>query len=141
MAKNITLTQDELQTLIAGAVAQALAQTESAKQVPSSAKQKKTTNGKGKAKLVEFTKADGTTVQCTEAQAKAWEAYRSRSHKSLDEVKAEFESKKASYKPSSALKDAIKRDRASITRKIAKEQYGFVGTKKDLQALKDSICK
>lgn len=141
MAKNITLTQEDLKALIAGAVAQALAQTESAKQVPSSAKQKKTTNGKGKAKLVEFTKADGTTVTCTEAQAKAWEAYRSRSHKSLDEVKAEFTKAREAYKPSKALVDAIKANRAAITRKVAKEQYGFVGTKEDLKALKDSICK
>lgn len=141
MAKNITLTQDELQALIAGAVAQALAQTESAKQVPSSAKQKKTTNGKGLCKLVEFTKANGQTVQCTEAQAKAWEAYRSRSHKSLDEVKAEFTKAREAYKPSQALVKAIKADRAAITRKVAKEQYGFVGTKEDLKALKDEICK
>ena len=141
MAKNITLTQDELQALIAGAVAQALAQTSSTKQVPSSAKQKKTANGKGKAKLVEFTKADGTTVQCTEAQAKVWEAYRSRSHKSLDEVKAEFTKAREAYKPSQALIKAIKADRAAITRKVAKEQYGFVGTKEDLKALKDEICK
>ena len=141
MAKNITLTQDELQTLIAGAVAQALAQTESAKHVPSSAKQKKTTNGKGKAKLVEFTKADGSVVKCTEAQAKAWEAYRSRSHKSLDEVKAEFTKARDAYKPSKALVDAIKANRAAVTRKVAKDQYGFVGTKDDLKALKDNICK
>lgn len=141
MTKNITLTQEDLKALIAGAVAQALAQTESAKQVPSSAKQKKTTHGKGLSKLVEFTKADGTTVQCTEAQAKAWEAYRSRSHKSLDEVKAEFTKAREAYKPSQALVKAIKADRAAITRKVAKEQYGFVGTKEDLKALKDEICK
>lgn len=134
MAKKntLTLTQEELQALIAGAVAQALAS-----QTPTQS----ATNSKGKAKLVEFTKADGSVVKCTEAQAKAWEAYRSRSHKSLDEVKAEFTKAREAYKPSQALVKAIKADRAAITRKVAKEKYGFVGTKEDLKALKDSICK
>lgn len=134
MAKKntLTLTNEELQAIIAGAVAQALA---------SQAPTKSASKGKGKAKLVEFTKADGSVVKCTEAQAKAWEAYRSRSHKSLDEVKAEFTKAREAYKPSKALVDAIKANRAAITRKVAKEQYGFVGTKDDLKALKDSICK
>lgn len=136
MAKKntLTLTQEELQALIAGAVAQALAS-----QAPTQSASKG--KGKGKAKLVEFTKADGSVVKCTEAQAKAWEAYRSRSHKSFDEVKAEFTKAREVYKPSQALIKAIKADRASITRKVAKEKYGFVGTKDDLKALKDSICK
>ena len=98
-------------------------------------------NAQPKAELVNFTKKDGTVVQCTQAQADAWEAYRSRSHKSFDKVKAEFTKARVAYKPSQALIKAIKADRASITRKVAKEKYGFVGTKDDLKALKDSICK
>ena len=39
-------------------------------------------------KMVEFTKANGEVVMCTEAQAKAWSAWKSREHKTLDEVKA-----------------------------------------------------
>ena len=130
----ITITREELNSVIAQAVAQALAQGKPAK--------KATGKAQPKAEMVEFTNAKGETKLVSKAQAAHWDGWRNHgSGKTLDEVKAEFESKKASYKPSSALKDAIKRDRASITRKIAKEQYGFVGTKKDLQALKDSICK
>ena len=144
MAKKntLTLTQEELQALIAGAVAQALASqapTQSASKGKGECKGKG--KGKGKAKLVEFTKTDGSVVKCTEAQAKAWEDYRNRSRKSFDEVKAEFTKAREVYKPSQALIKAIKADRASITRKVAKEKYGFVGTKDDLKALKDSICK
>ena len=56
MAKKntLTLTQEELQALIAGAVAQALA---------SQAPTKSASKSKGKAKLVEFTKADGSVAQ------------------------------------------------------------------------------
>ena len=138
MSKKLSFTQEELQAVIAQAVAQALASqspTESAK-----GKGK----GKGSAKLVEFKKADGTTVQCTEAQAKAWEAWRdgSADRKASKEANlAKFEADRKGYKPSKALKDAIKADRASITRKVAVEKFGFVGTKDDLKALKESICK
>jgi hypothetical protein len=134
MAKKITLTQEELQAIVSSAVAQALAS------APTSAPAK----AKGKAKLVEFTKADGTTVQCTEAQAKAWEKWRDgsadrKAQKEANLTKWAEECK--AYKPSKALVEAIKKDRASITRKVAKEQYGFKGTKDDLKALKDKICK
>ena len=127
MAKKntLTLTNEELQSIIAGAVAQALA---------SQAPTKSASKGKGKAKLVEFKKHDGSVVQCTEAQAKAWEAYRSRSHKSLDEVKAEFTKAREAYKPSQALVKALKAN-PTMTRKEAKA-YGFVGTSNDLWNLK-----
>ena len=124
MAKKITLTNAELEALIAGAVAQALAQ----------APKQSASKGKGKAKLVEFTKADGSVVKCTEAQAKAWEAYRNRSRKSLDEVKAEFNKARDAYKPSQALVQALKAN-PTMTRKEAKA-YGFVGTSNDLWNLK-----
>ena len=137
MAKNITLTQEELNNIIAQAVASALAQTPS-----------KSANGKGKgkgsAKLVEFTKHDGTKVKCTQAQADAWTKYRdgyANRVASKEANLAKFELDRKAYKPSKALKDAIKADRASITRKVAAEKYGFVGTKDDLKALKESICK
>lgn len=99
---------------------------------------------KGSPKLVEFVKADGTVVKCTAAQAAAWGKFRDASGErkaAFEEMKAGWATKREAYKPSKALVDAIKKDRASITRKIAKEQYGFVGTKDDLKALKDSICK
>lgn len=133
MAKKITLTHEELQNIIAGAVAQALAE-----QPTKSAK------GKGTAKLVEFKKHDGTTVMCTEAQAKAWAKYRdgyTDRVASKEANLAKFDKARKGYKPSKALVDAIKKDRASITRKVAVEKYGFVGTKDDLKALKESICK
>ena len=137
MAKKITLTHEELQNIIAGAVAQALAQAPS-----------KSASGKGKAKnekeLVEFKKHDGTTVMCTKAQAAAWEKYRDGYTDRVASKEAnlkKFESDRKAYKPSKALVDAIKKDRASVTRKVAVEKYGFVGTRDDLKALKERICK
>lgn len=104
-------------------------------------KGKKPTGAKAqpKAEKVEFVKHDGTKVMCTPKQAKAWEKWRSREFKPLDEVKAEWEAKHKAYKPSKELKEAIKHDRASITLAVAKEQYGFVGTKAELKALKDKV--
>ena len=137
MTKKLQLTQEELNNIIAQAVASALAQAPT-----------KSAKGKGKAKnekeLVEFKKHDGTIVMCTKAQAKAWEKYRDGYTDRVASKEAnlkKFESDRKAYKPSKALKDAIKANRALITHKVAKEQYGFVGTKKDLAALKDSICK
>lgn len=131
--KKLTFTQEELNAVIAQAVAQALAST-----------QKPTSAGKGKAKTATFTKHDGTTVACTPAQAKAWEAYRDGYTDRVanrDAALAKHTQAMSTYKPSKALKDAIKADRASITFAVAKEKYGFVGTKQTLKALKESICK
>lgn len=121
--KNITLTQEELNAIIAGAVAQALAQAPT-KSAVSKAK------GKAQAKLVEFTKADGTVVQCTEAQAKAWDAYRNRkSGLSLDEVKA--------LKPQiSAKGKAFVKANPGCTRKEAAANGCKNITKEGLKALK-----
>ena len=134
MAKrNNTFTEAQVQAIVAKAVAEALA----------SAK-KPTTSGKGKAKLVEFKKHDGTTVQCTQAQADAWTKYRdgyTDRVASKEANLAKFEADRKAYKPTKALKDAIKTNRAAITLAVAKAQFGFVGTKADLKALKDSICK
>ena len=95
-----------------------------------------------KAEKVEFVKKDGTVKMVSPKQAAVWEAARNRSNgKTLDEVKAEWNAKHEAYKPSNELIEAIKRDRASITRKIAKEKYGFVGTKDELKALKEQVCK
>ena len=129
----ITLTREELNSVIAQAVAQALAQGKPAK--------KATGKAQPKAEKVAFTKHDGTVIYGTAKQVAAWEKWANREYKSLDEVKAEFTKARETYKPSQALIKAIKADRASITRKVAKEKYGFVGTKDDLKALKDSICK
>ena len=137
MSKNITLTQAELNSIIASAVASALAQAPS-----KSAKAK--SKGKGSAKLVEFTKHDGTKVKCTEAQAKAWSAYRDGYTDRVanrDKALATHQAAMSTYKPSKALKDAIKANRAAITFAVAKEKYGFVGTKATLKELKESICK
>lgn len=92
------------------------------------------------AELVEFVKHDGTKVMCTPKQAEAWSKWRDREYKPLDEVKAEWDKKHKAYKPSKELKEAIKANRASITHAVAKEQYGFVGTKAELKALKDKVC-
>ena len=102
-------------------------------------KSKKATEAKAPEK-VEFVKKDGTVKMVSKAQARVWEEARNRSNgKTLDEVKAEWNAKHDAYKPSKELKDAIKADRASITLAVAKEQYGFVGTKAELKALKAKV--
>lgn len=106
-------------------------------------KSKKATGRKAqpKAEKVAFTKHDGTVIYGTQKQVDAWTKWANREFKPLDEVKAEFEENRKAYKPSKALIEAIKRDRASVTRKVAKEQYGFIGTKDDLKALKAEVLK
>ena len=95
--------------------------------------------------LVEFKKTDGSVVMVTQAQADAWGKFRDnpnrKSAQEFEQMKADWTSKREAYKPTQALVDAIKANRAAITRKVAVAQYGFVGTKDDLKALKDSICK
>lgn len=135
-SKKLTLTQEELQKMIADAVAQAIAAQ------PTTAG--KTGKGKPASELVEFKKADGTTVMATPKQATAWEKWRSGSSErkeQFEQVKKEWQSKREGYKPSKALEDAIKADRCAVTHKVAKETYGFVGTKDDLKQLKARICK
>lgn len=111
-----------------------------------SLKSKPSTSARGNAKVKDtpFTKHDGTVVMTTKAQADAWAKHRDGYTDRVATKEAtlkEWEAKRAEYKPSKALLDAIKANRASITHKIAKEQFGFVGTKDDLKALKDSTCK
>jgi len=110
----------------------------------SKGKGKTTKSPSPKEKNVPFTKHDGTVIYGTQAQVNVWtkrsESYSDRKE-AFEQMKATWAEKKASYKPSKALKDAILENRASVTHKVAKEKYGFVGTKKDLQALKESICK
>lgn len=90
--------------------------------------------GKPAPEKVEFVKKDGTKVMVTPAQAAAWDKYRSRERKPLDEVKAEYEAKHKAFKPSDELIRALK-DKPTMTRNEAKA-YGFVGTKDELKALK-----
>ena len=107
-------------------------------------KGKPSTSGKGKVKDTPFTKHDGTVVMTTKAQAEAWEKHRNGYTDRVANKEANLQawaSKREAYKPTTALKNAIKANRASITLAVAKAQYGFVGTKKDLATLKDSICK
>lgn len=142
MAKKNTFTQAQVEEIVALAVAKALAEASVGKGT-----RKATGNVQPKAEMVEYTNSKGETKLITRKQA---ENYASRRH--TDEEKAawkakrakglaDFESKREGYKPSKKLIEAIKSNRASITRQVAKDEYGFVGTKKDLQALKDSICK
>lgn len=105
---------------------------------------KSTRKNAPKPELVDFVKADGTTRKCTRKQADAWTKWRDGSDdrkEAFESMKAGWADKKAAYKPSKELVDAIKANRAAITRKVAKEEYGFIGSKEDLKALKDSICK
>lgn len=137
------MTKKEMQEMMAQMQAQMQAQAELIDKLTAQASAQ-TSARKGSPKLVDFVKADGTVVKCTAAQAAAWGKFRDASGErkaAFEEMKAGWATKREAYKPSKALVDAIKKDRASITRKIAKEQYGFVGTKDDLKALKDSICK
>lgn len=131
--KNNTFTEAQVQAIVAKAVAEALASVK-----------KPTTSGKGKVKDTAFTKHDGTVVMTTAAQAAAWEKHRDSYTDRVGNKEANLKAwadKRDAYKPTKALKEAIKANRASITLAVAKEKYGFVGTKKDLQALKDTVCK
>jgi hypothetical protein len=141
MAKNntLTLTQAQLNAIIAEAVAGALA-VSGAKADKAPTSKKSTTKS---TKKFAFTKHDGTVVYAkSQKQLDAWTAYANRSYVSKEEREERFaEHKQAmqAYKPSKALKDAIRKDRASITFAVAKEQYGFVGTKQSLKALKAEV--
>lgn len=87
-----------------------------------------------KAELVEFVKADGTKKLVSPKQAEAWNKWKSRDRKPLDEVKAEYEAKHEAFKPSNELVKALKA-KPTMSRKEA-VAYGFVGTKDELKALK-----
>lgn len=140
MGKNATFTQAQVQDIVAQAVAQALAQVSAkpARKAPTSTKSKKSTT-----KKFPFTRKDGVVVYAkSQAQHDSWTKYANRSHVSKEEREerfAEHEQAMQAYKPSKALKDAIRKDRASITFAVAKEQYGFVGTKLSLKALKAEV--
>ena len=143
MGKNVTFTQAQVQDIVAQAVAQALAQVSAkpARKAPTSTKSKATKQNKG-GKFA-FTKHDGTVVYAkSQKQLDAWTKYANRSYVTAEERQERFaEHAKAmqAYKPSKALKDAIRKDRASVTFAVAKEQYGFVGTKATLKALKAEV--
>ena len=138
MGKNATFTQAQVQDIVAQAVAQALAQVSAkpARKAPTSTKSKAT-------KKFAFTKHDGTVVYAkSQKQLDAWTKYANRAYVSTEERQerfAEHAKKMSTYKPSKALKDAIRKDRAAVTFAVAKEQYGFVGTKQTLKALKAEV--
>lgn len=92
---------------------------------------------------VEYTKSNGNTIMCTPKQAARFEELKANAPErkaKFDAMCAEWERKHAAYKPSKALIDAIKANRAQITHEVAKTKYGFVGTRKELKALKDQVC-
>ena len=136
--KEATFTQAQVKEMIAQAVAQAIAQ-----MTVSDTEDKGDRTDAPKEK-VPFVKKDGTTVYGTPAQVAQWTKWRDGAgerKERFENMKATWADKKASYKPSKELTDAIKANRASITHKIARDKYGFVGTKQDLKALKESLCK
>lgn len=135
-SNTITMSAEELNNIIAQAVAQALAQEKAKKatgKIQPKAEKVEYTNAKGETKLITRKQAENyASRKHTDEEKAAWKAKR-------EKALADFESNREGYKPSKDLIEAIKRDRASITRQVAKEQYGFVGTKKDLQALKAEV--
>ena len=89
--------------------------------------------GNAKVKDTPFTKHDGTVVMTTKAQAEAW-AKRRDNFVDKETALKDWNAKRATYKPSNSLLDAIKAN-PTITRKEAKA-LGFVGTSDDLWNLK-----
>ena len=87
-----------------------------------------------KAELVEFVKKNGEKKLVSAKQAAVWEAARNRQHKTLDEVKAEYEEKHKNFKPSDELIAALKANPVMTRKEAAK--LGFIGTKDELKALK-----
>lgn len=144
--KNNVFTAEQVQAIVEQAVAQALAQVsvtqESAPTKATGKKRGRPRKATGNAcvaqELVPFTHHDGRVTMETPKRAAAWSKY-NENFKPFD--KEAWEKKRASYKPSKKLISAIKNDRASVTHKVAKDEYGFVGTKADLKALKDEVCK
>ena len=103
--------------------------------------EKPTTSRRGdaqpKAEMVNFTKANGEVVQCTQAQANAWAKWRDGAASrvaSKEANLAKFEADRKAYKPSQAFVKALKAN-PTMTRPEAKA-YGFVGTSNDLWNLK-----
>ena len=133
MAKTYTITMDGMNfTAPTQAEAVAMAKEFVKSFTPTTAGTSEKGKGKKDKKLVNFTKADGTTVQCTEAQAKVWEAYRNRGHKSVEELKA--------LKPQiSAKGKAFVKANPSCTRKEAAANGCKNITKEGLKALKREL--
>jgi len=87
--------------------------------------------------MVDFVKKDGTVVQCSAAQAEAWEKARN----AHDERVATYSARREAFVKGDlpqALVDAIRKDRAKVTAQVARS-LGFVGTKNDLKVLKEQI--
>ena len=95
-----------------------------------------------KAEKVEYTKSNGDVILASPKQVAHFESLKAQAPErkaKFDAMCAEWNAKHEAYVPSKELIEAIKHDRASITRKVAKEKYGFVGTKDDLKALKEKV--
>lgn len=100
------------------------------------------TGAKAPVEKIPYKKANGDIVMCTPKQVAHFEelkANASERKERFEKVKAEWNAAHDAYTPSEELIKAIKANRAGITKAIAKEKYGFVGTKQELAALKDKV--
>lgn len=137
MAKNITLTQAQLDTLVKNAVADALAQVSTTKsskgrKAPTSTKSNNTTT-KTPSKKVKFVKKNGEVLMVTPKQKANMERYRDRgsNRKTPEELQAITDA----FKWTKALDNAIKANPGISTREI--HELGGKGcTKQMLKARK-----
>lgn len=91
---------------------------------------------------VAYENRKGKTIMCTPKQVARFEELKAAAperKEKFDAMCAEWERKHAVYKPSEELIAAIKHDRAKVTKAIAESKYGFIGTKKELAALKEQV--
>jgi len=138
MAKNntLTLTQAQLNDIIAQAVAGALAV--SGKQADKAPTSKKSTTTKSTKKFA-FEKADGTIAYAkSQAQFNAWKAYAERSSKRVRKTAEELQAYTDAFKWTKALDKAIKAN-PSITCKQIHELGGKGCTKPMLKERKVAL--
>lgn len=121
-SNTITMSVEELNNIIAQAVAQALAQEKPAK--------KATGNAQPKAEKVAFTKHDGTVIYGTAKQVAAWKAYSERASKP-HRTKEELGKMSEGFKFTKAMDSYIKAN-PSCSKKDFNEKFGFKGMTKQM---------
>lgn len=109
-------------------------------------KRKRGGNGGGTGKpapeKVEYKNRKGDIIMCTPTQVARFEELKLKGADAkarFEAMKAEWNAKHDAYVPSAELIEAIKHDRTKVTHKVAKAEYGFVGTKDELKALKAKV--
>lgn len=122
MAKKVMFTQEQVEEIVALAVAKALAEQKPVK--------KSTGKAQPKAEKVAFTKHDGTVIYGTAKQVAAWKAYSERASKP-HRTKEELGKMSEGFKFTKAM-DAYIKANPSCSKKDFNEKFGFKGMTKQM---------